>query len=182
MQLTRKDTQAEVDGIHFQLPDDVTALSLLGVNSVQDGDDFQKDGWVYRDGKPVRKWFIRLSCDDQERIWEPKFENVVLLEAKRWKYYERAMRLTLPTYQELDQQCKKAKKFGGYAKFSEKSEGLVEFSCGLVGTSWSWVDKKPNNINQELVDKYFSVEKRNREVWHRYHLFDKAFQEGITRK
>ena len=80
------------DALTCKIPTDRSVLSMIH-NRMGDGDDFRKDGWVYNKGKRVRKWFGRLydgSCS--YTIWEPKYDNIPLLESKRWRaiqYYKK---------------------------------------------------------------------------------------------
>jgi hypothetical protein len=182
----------KVDGATFQVPTDRTALSVIGCNYIQDGDNFRSDGWVYGpDGKRRRKWFVRFmnSCSSQHNalIWKPKLENVALLEKKRWQFYQKAKRITEPMWVEMQTRIKEAGKFYGYVKFkNHESEGYVVFNQYGVsdGISWSWVNEgeEISPVNQQLTDDWFRYEELKDKYWGRYRLFHEAFLCAVDRK
>jgi hypothetical protein len=169
--------------IKFQLSPTRTALSVVGFNKICDGDNFTEDGWVYNNGQKVRKWFVRLDADHEYRFWEPKFDNIKLLEQKRWKWLQRANKICMPLWKKIFNKCKKEKKLGGWVKFSEKAEGWVEITASETGISWNYVKKENiKHINQKLINEYFATEKRIETCYGRAKLFDIAFRKAVERQ
>lgn len=96
------DTEAHAK---VQVPSNRAFLGMIGANpTIQDGDDFRRDGYVYnKEGQPYRKWFVNLYDPDGSgiygRIWEPKLKDIAAIENLRWwalewsrKWYERKHR------------------------------------------------------------------------------------------
>jgi len=181
---SRKGTSGRVGNTRFKLPAQIAGISLLATNAVCDMDDFREDGYVYGpDNKIRRKWFGSI---EETRVWNPKLDNIAVLEAKRWKYLERynakARKLWTPMYRDIV----KAKRFiakivipGDRRRNSWRDEpawqpdipGEVVFEGkpGEAheggGISWNWL-----NSYMEHGHKYHPIEtvKRNDALGQQY--------------
>lgn len=184
----------KMGGITFQVPKNRTALGVLTTpgNSIYDGERFGEDGWVYnmRTEEKMRKWFIRFvnccSSYADARLWEPKLQNIPLLESRRWFFHERAKNKLNPMWPTLRQKIKDAGRFGGYKKFTEQGQGYVIFNKydgyeDREGISWNWCDKDkpPPVINQALTDEWFYYEWLCSHLYKPFHLYDAAFFRSI---
>jgi hypothetical protein len=65
------------------IPNNLSALGILSRNSVQDGFDFRTDGYIYHEGKKLRKWFSSLgeASPDSKYFWKPCLDNLARVES-----------------------------------------------------------------------------------------------------
>lgn len=165
--------------IEFQIPNDISVLSMIH-NCPQDNEDFQKDGWVYVNGKPVRKWFIYLD-GQRIRCWEPKLSDLSFCEAKRWKAVQYQKRQFEGLWESV---TKKVKEIGGDL-CCRLHDGFARIRCyeneyGQDVIGWNWEDENCQSVfNQELGDTYFAVEKRTREINERRRWFGLVFMRSL---
>jgi len=76
--MERHGEKANVVGMNVKIPTDRSALSVLTTNNnIVDGAQFNKDSWIYVNGKKWRKWFITVGGT---RIWEPILYDIPKLE------------------------------------------------------------------------------------------------------
>lgn len=167
--------------MNITVPADYSAVAIVGSqrNRIEDGDDFRSDGWVYNKGVRRRKWFQPLGS--MHYFWEPKIENLALLEAKRWKMLQYRDKINKPLWAKLMAKLKTAKKFGGYVDFGPgKSSGCVELTYYEedAGVSWDWV-KKAKPVKQGLVDEYFAAEAIMNRNNARHSMFKLAFERSV---
>ena len=71
--MQRKKNVVEVDGLTAKVPDNISMISVFGVNSFIDQGDYKEDGWIYVQNKPVRKWFKKL---DDITYWHPILDDL----------------------------------------------------------------------------------------------------------
>lgn len=188
--------KATIGDTTIHVPKDQSVLSVMGHNRIQDGDDFREDGWVYGpDGEQRRKWFVSVGHWDS-LMWAPKLKNLAALEAKRWKWHNRMNVHNRPFFgpvferaqtaiDEATRVCGRAK-IGGWAEITvreanktfRKIKGWVEL-VGNPGVGWGWVEGKPDNINQPVVDEWMTGERRWLLSAHRYGLIKAAFEKAV---
>ena len=194
---TADGTTELANGTTFKVPKNRSALSMFGTNRISHGDVFAEDGWVYQEGKKVRKWFTRFLPHGDETIWEPKLKDVVTLEAKRWKYLNR------PTRDKLNRQWKEnydkvmaaAPFLAKMPRTGKRSEGKIFFEIHdrdeRQYVSWNWVSimesgnrkvPKGTPTHQKLADEFFYIEDRLMECSTRRSLFFHAFLSAINKK
>lgn len=171
------------------VPPTKTALSVLGTNTIQDGDRFAEDYWVYGpDEERRRKWFKSIP-NSGGMIWPPKLDNVATLEAKRWKWRQRNQAKFLPEWHSICAKFRELGDVGGYFDNGPNAHGWVQFclykyGVESAGISWNWCkhhseQKKPDVINQEFVDWYFDYEKRSRTANRRYFMIYMSFLNAV---
>lgn len=134
----------------------------------------KEDGYVYLNGKPVRKWHVRV-CDC--RIWEPKLDDIPYLyrlykktkeaNTKQWNRIAKIMEelWTLRT-------SKKATHVTAHAipnhhfEWNKKSKPWWEYTIdkrlnNALSFSFQWVDEKPKKIiNHKLGQLLYEQERR----------------------
>lgn len=185
------DGVTKIDGVTFQVPTDRTALSMLTTkgNRFEEGDRFDQDGWVYKNGAKVRKWFISLGryCHPESTIWEPKLKNVAQLESRRWHFRQKATSIINPLWDEANQKLKAAGTFKGHRKFPKGAEGYVIFNryTDGVGISWGWCREEEHDkfqTNQELADLWFRYEDTCDHYLKPFYLYDAAFMRAVEIK
>jgi hypothetical protein len=83
--------------LRFEIPVGMSARSTLNLNHVQDGDRFDKSGWVYRSDGSRRRWFISFGMNrsgQDRRIWMTRFSDPVApIEALHQRLTERRDRI-----------------------------------------------------------------------------------------
>lgn len=177
-----KTGKTTVNGDTFNVPTTHTALSVIGSNNIMDGDDFRDDYWVYRNGKKVRKWFMKLRNRDL-RIWPPRLDDIAKCEAKRWRWLQRCKTVCNPMWNKLYKDMEAQGDFGGFrVGTSKKAEGWIEFNVSNGGLGWSWVKEKPAKINQTLTQRYFEEDEIIMRYYQRSAYFHAAFMEAIENK
>lgn len=73
--------------IRITVPKNRSGLSILGLNTVSDGDTFESDYYVYRDGKRVRKWFsFRRGWS---HFWPPVLDALLRIETLHERFEQR---------------------------------------------------------------------------------------------
>lgn len=169
----------------IQVPKSELALSIVAHNPIQNGDVFRQDGWVYGlNGEKRRKWFKSIVGLPDTRFWEPKTNDLPLLEAKRWKWYKRAAKRTTPLWEEAAATLRKIGPCRGWAE--PCSKGWVVMNINENGVSWSWEDedhpKKNAPTNQAAVDLWFKYEKILNAAWRRSGLFNAAFEHAVEQR
>jgi hypothetical protein len=67
--------EVNIGGTRVTIPGNELALTMFGTNPVIDKAEYRKDGLVYVDDKPVRKWFRDCYAPDGNssgvRIYQP---------------------------------------------------------------------------------------------------------------
>jgi hypothetical protein len=66
------------DYIQISIPKGILALSILSSNSFSDEEEFREDGYVYKDGVRLRKWFSYQR--GWKYFWKPCLNNIPRLE------------------------------------------------------------------------------------------------------
>lgn len=165
-----------------KVPTDRSMLSVLAVNAFSDGDDFRPDGYVYRDGEKVRRWFSTL--DRNIRVWHPKLDDLTKLEATRWKvrsYVKNEFDKIKPKYDKVAE----ADSFYCHYDNGPRANGFIKFEKDK-GVSWSWIsDRNPVGdlpLRQDLGDLWFSWERRAKDLRSREWKTRLAFLKGVENK
>jgi hypothetical protein len=68
--------------ISISIPEGLTALSVVGSNCIteqEDGCDFVEDGYIYKKGVRIKKWFS--PQDGWNHFWAPLLNDIARLEA-----------------------------------------------------------------------------------------------------
>lgn len=77
--------------ISVSLPRDRTALSIVGnrtnTRDMQNGDAYESDGYVYRNGERLKKWFSHRH--GWNHFWEPTLGQVARIETLHYKLQRR---------------------------------------------------------------------------------------------
>lgn len=119
---------------------------------ITDKSEFREDGWVYLNGSRAHKWFCTPFANRTFRVWEPKISDksfIPILEEKRWKNLARVQKRHTDVFTPFFESIKDKKIVAAH------KNGYVEFKNG----DWNWLLDKPEEIiNQELADKYFSLQ------------------------
>jgi hypothetical protein len=200
--LNRQGPFADLPGVKFELPESMSVLALVGGrNQIDNGDVFSEDGWVYNEGRRIRKWFLPLDIggSHSSRVWEPKLcgrkANIATLEEKRWRIHQKTLKKMEKEWKEILEKVRKSRPALGnlpgtsrqivllyvkdYNYISWKDVGEDSFGVYLPPS----VDKylKDAEENQMLIDDYFRYEKLAMRYNKYCLLFKEAFNLAIKR-
>lgn len=189
-----KDGNVELTNLSFKVSTDRTALSLFikGNKFIPDS-EFCEDGYIHVNGKPVSKWFISLGGWQGSTIWEPKLNNISLLEEKRWRTYQYAKQFELNNSDKIQELIKSNTPFVGNYK-APKHEGDVYFRQLYENSDsfcWNWVETPTTNFGvkkedyprrQDLCNAWFKYEKRSFTLWHRFGKTNNALMQAIKKQ
>ncbi len=168
----------------FKVPKNRSALSMFD-QMIMDGDEFNEDGWVYKNGEKYRKWFVTLQgtnyWDKPAKVWEPRLfdqNQIKILEKKRYKIAI-WMQKQNAIYGDIIREVWERGKFSGLRKSTSGKEGWVVFRDyreeDRPVISWNWEEKPSAIIDQELCNLYCSMEKRIRECGRRLEVANLGF-------
>jgi hypothetical protein len=177
----------QVGDTYFKVPKDVSALSILGLNKVENGIFFAEDGRVYdlNTNKKIRKWFTKI---EGITVWEPKLskEWIPKLESLFYKTYykqkdhfESKERLAIEALEKVDYAHAYYKKIKAYVKYSTRQD---EYYGTLISSET--LEHKPKQLkNLEIGQKYHDSQKRNAELHRRNYkcrmILDYAIKRAI---
>lgn len=168
-----------------EIPQDMSMLDVLGNNPMIDLATYAKDGWVYVNGNRVRKWFQRW---DRINVWPPVFEDVVTLEARRWKVFQKVNKFYYETWKPLFDElaevgqahAKPNHKYKGDKKwwlYKSRFEELYKSNY----LSFDWVDEPETKLNLEIGQKYYNVDRKMRRYYGYAGKFRTILTEAINR-
>jgi hypothetical protein len=149
---SRKGNKTRVGNVSVTLPNNVSFLSIVG-NPMSNGEEFRDDGFVYRKGKRLRKWF--RNKEGWNHFWPPVLDQLARIEALYFKSYQRFTRQQSHVCDILKKIFKTKHKIAHYSCFVDNKTRYGEFKVeesadGLV-YSCIVLDKKPDKmINKAL--------------------------------
>lgn len=168
-------------GISCKITTGETALSVLGTNPVQHGDDFRDDGYVYGpDGEIRRKRFKEFyGYGPRFSYWHPKLKDIKSIEAARYKAYVKYQDSIRTLWKEMFKELKGKVVLGMH----EDKEIFIDtsdrgLSWGYMEYSEIWSDQERVR-DQDLVDLHFAVEKRMNDLRRRFQIFNQIFELAI---
>ena len=59
--MERTGTTVKANGMTATIPSTVSMLAVFGQNAFFPGGEYSEDGWIYVNGKPVKKWFRQVD-------------------------------------------------------------------------------------------------------------------------
>jgi hypothetical protein len=168
---------SDKNGGTFQIkvPENRSALSVVGFNTVWSSGDYREDGWVYIDDKPVHKWFVHING---VRVWEPRltdlnhlyklFKKVKNANTKHWNKIEDILKQLWSKAgkrtTEIKAHCIPTHKFEWYDDTQpwwvfkvqpfNRDDGTEALSF-----SFDWLDTKPEKVlNRKLGEALYQAE------------------------
>lgn len=146
------------------------------------------DGWLYdNEGNRVRPWFTTGGMHNIVRIRQHRLKNIALLEAKRWKAYQK-----LKDWHENQEDRV-------YAKIKELSTPVIgicpdypdeKILLRPTRSSWTWFSEndpvQPSleecAENQELVNELWYVVRRRQTIVDCFSRYHDVFHHALDRK
>lgn len=170
------------DFISFQVPQNMSALTFLSNEKINDGDVFADDYWVYNQNKRIRKWFSRIP-NSEIRFWHPKTDDVVLLESKRWKLCQHYYQTITSLREEIKNRFADIQEVHG----STEENGRIirgkitkDEKYGLLFEQFI-KEVNPNLVNQELYLLHQNYFDRMTQLGGRFDIAHKIFHFAICR-
>lgn len=158
-----EDGSAQVDGFKVKVPQTVSALSIIGTNTIYDGDDFQEDGYVYNNNQK-RKWFRACSRFGIKRLWVGRENNLKYWYALLCKLNTK-INTVRDKQRDLVKPYKNGTEFKLYAKPTHKFDSygkdywVYDFrkdEDGKFSYGFNWITK-PKNLNGQ---RFYELEQR----------------------
>lgn len=172
----------KAEDMECKIPQDISMLSVLGLNPFIDKAEYAEDGWVYVEGKKVRKWF---QSYDRITIWGPVLDDVAALEARHWKVLQYVRKFYNETWLPARRELEKVKQ--AHAKPTHRYTGnkgwwlykVREFDTNYQSypISFDWVDEPKEKLNLEIGQKYYHIDQQ----LHRYYKYALLFRTVLRR-
>lgn len=160
--------EVNIEGKRVTIPRDELALSMFAANPVLDRAEYRKDGLIYINDKPVKKWFKDCYAPDGNskgvRIWPPVLSDIATLEARRWRVKERTDRfyneVFKPVYDAIikagEAHARPTHKFNGDQKWWRYYRN--DYPSEQPTISWDWVDDPDEPKNYEIGQHYYDID------------------------
>jgi hypothetical protein len=148
--------------------------------------DYREDGWIYVDGKPVKKWFKNIEMIS---VWFPIFENLHKLQSRYFTINQRYKDYMKKEYHKAFEQVEKVGK--AHAKITHKYEGSDIDPWWLYradkypnqrGITWDWVKTPEKPTNLEIGNAYYKVTQRIGQLGGRVYKFRTILEYAINKK
>lgn len=184
--MERKGNKVFAEGMTATIPSTISMIAVFGRNGFIQGGKYSEDGWIYVNGKPVKKWFRNV---ENISIWFPILEDVHNLQKrydaakKRYKGY--ADKVWRPAFD-------KVMKVGrAHARVTHKFEGegidpwwLYEANkySSQKGICWDWVKKPVKPINIRIGNAYYRASQRLEDLGGRSYKFRIVLEHALSMK
>lgn len=170
----RGNVVTDADGMTSTIPSDVSMLSIFARNPFFNEGDYREDGFIYVDGKPVKKWFKKI---EDVTIWFPILDGARKLQDRFYKVKQVYTDYLKNEYAEVCKQLLKVKKAHAYV--THEFDGTyapwwlykVSKWGDHEGISFDWVDTPKNPINLDIGNAYYKADQRLMQIGARVHKF-----------
>lgn len=151
--------------------------------------EYRKDGWIYINNKPIKKWFRNCYSPDGNsggvRIWEPILSDVSALEARRWRMKERKDRfyneIWKPAYDAVieagEAYAKPVHEFTGELKWWRYYR--TDYENWPAGLSWDWAEDPGKPKNFEIGQLYYNLDRQIERYYKYVDLFNIVLESAI---
>ena len=173
----------------FQIPTDRGMLNVIGSNTTfPNNSTFREDGWIVdQHGARIKKWYDGVWSDrlgDKVRVWPPRLNGPVALEARCWKVRQAVNRYNDKVVQPAFDACRDAG--GGHVNIPHEYSGELPpwwlYKVGDYGLFFDWVAEPKHPINQTLATRYYQATRGQRVMWRRLAAFEAAFTRAYERR
>lgn len=170
-----------VAGQKATIPQDISALSILVTNGFTPDGEYINDGYIYVDGKPVKKWFKTIG---DVKVWFPIMEDVKRLQQRynlvRARYFHYTQKYNSPAFDAI------MKAGQAHTKITHDFSGDYPpwwlYKASLGGISFDWVDEPKEPINLDIGTTYYHTSQRLEELGRRAFRFKVILMEAINSK
>ena len=161
------------------MPKDTTALSMLANNQLINNGEYKEDGWIYVDGKRVKKWFKQYYPDmnNTVRLWPPVLDDLQKLETRYVNMISRTNKFYNETYKPLFNKLLQVGKAHAEPIYNHKRDGKwwlykMKSHNDFDYISFDWVDAPSKPLNHELGQQYYLTEHR----LYKYYSYNAKFR------
>ena len=162
------------------VPKNRSALSIIGSQQkLVPGGDYHEDGYVYLDGKAVKKWFTELGSG--LLIWHPSLDDIPGLEQRYFNIYDTVKKAALCLENKIYKYTSPKQFWGHVVGFKHP---IQVYSREEFSPSWAHIfsDDAPEGIrNDALTESFMKLTLRIDHLWRRTGKFTTAFEEAINR-
>ena len=179
-----------------KIPNDRSMLGMLSTNGIIPGGEYRKDGWVYLNDTPVRKWHIRLGAGSI-RVWEPKLENlsylyfllkrVVRIRDDQWNETRKVIRELWGDHKQGDEVIAHAYPVhhlkGAVHKDDHWEYSIHDYGWGYgLSFGFQWTKGNPKTlVNHKLGQQLYELEHRSHDLNSRVCKVRNVFYDAMTR-
>ena len=177
-----------------KIPLDRSMLGMIATNGIIHNGEYRRDGWIYLNNIPVRKWHGKVNGI---RLWEPKLENMTYLHfllKRTVKVCDEKWNKTRAVIHELWGEHKQGDNVIAHAypvhhlKDNEHKNDHWEYSIHDDGYGYGvsfgfqWTDGKPKKlINHKLGQQLYELEHRMQDLNGRVHKTRTVFYESMKK-
>jgi len=172
------------------IPKNELALFMFGTNPVFDKAEYRKDGLIYVDDKPVRKWFRDCYLPGGNsrgvRIWQPILSDIVSLEARRWRMKERVEKFYNDVWKPAFELVVKAG--GAHAEPTHKFTGDKTWWLYTIhdygdshSISFDWVDTPTEPKAHETGQQYYLLDRQMERYYGYANRFNVVLESAIAK-
>jgi hypothetical protein len=145
------------------------------------GEENRADGWIYKKGKPDRKWFDQIQGI---WIWEPKLKNIPALEEKYWKMVQYARKFHEECWHPAAQALIAVGE--AHAQIDHQYVGQIPpwwlYKANEEGSiGFEWVDEPENPINLKIGQAFYQLENKAKQVYGRKWKFKVVFERALEK-
>jgi hypothetical protein len=178
----------KVDGEYVcRIPGNQSVFSIFGKKGVVNGGDYTVDDlWIYVDGKPVRKQFVRVAyqggVNPSVDVWKPNLQDLKRLEARYSAQRQRQRKfhrdVWLKAYKDIENSggkahCKVTHKFAG------DGDPWWLYNVSNYGIGFTWVSTPAHPINQELGEAFYKADNRSSVIYGRTNMFRNVLEHAF---
>jgi len=186
-----EDGSVQALGTTFKVPTNRTALPILADNRIVNGCDYNKNGWVYVDGKRIKKWFSRCYSPEESSIsaliWLPVLDDVAKLEARYWKILGKVKKFYREHWKIYYDRIIEAGK--AHAKPTHKYTGDLHWweykrynhFDGHSALSFDWVEEPKEPVNLELGQEYYHIDRKITRYYQYLGMFQVVLSQAISK-
>ncbi len=126
-------------------------------------DRYDKNGWVYEDGKTIKKWFDSVYSEQYGRgikVWQPNLD-ITAIELRCKRMVDRKNKFRDEHYRPIFKRLMTVEQ--AHAKPTHKFTGRLKwwmYKASKHGVGFDWVDEPKDKINHELGQMFYELDDR----------------------
>ena len=182
MLMERHHSTVTTNGLTATIPSDTSMLAVFCNNDFIDDADYNADGYIYIDNKPIKKWFKKI---DDISIHFPILNNPSKLQQRLQAVKQTYKLFANTTYKEAYNNLVAVKQ--AHAHITHKFEGnydpfwlyTAKKYSDHIGISFDWVDTPKSPINIEIGTNYYNADHRLMQLRQRVYKFRTILERSI---
>ena len=148
-------------------------------------DRYDRNGWIYKDGKKTCKWFQSIYSEQYGRtikVWDPNLD-IAAIEHRCKRIVERMRRFRGEYYRPVWNRLMAVKQ--AHANPTHKFTGDKKwwlYHASKHGVGFDWVDEPKDKINHALGQKFYELDNRFERYGGYVHMFESILAHLIEKK